>query len=259
MSWRMASSSTARFSMSASVRCANAGTSVIAIVRALLCCTYATVTYDSVGYQPVKSRRPARNRQTLRKCTSVPGFPVRVRRPVRRSRTCPSSRPTTQDWQMPIRQPNGICTPAPSPASISGVAASTVTDFPLRANSTVPPWPCTAHAGRREALLVQLLLQACGRPDLLGGVQHALRPAGPGLPIAPVGHLVVEPRQIEAAVARASVRSAQPVAGVAALQLGQLGAEHQVGFRWRGMQVHDVGDLVASGQRAQHRHHRGDA
>ncbi len=44
--------------------------------------------------------------------------------PVRRSRTCPSSRPTTQDWQIPIRQPNGIRTPAVSPASINGVAAS---------------------------------------------------------------------------------------------------------------------------------------
>ena len=48
---------------------------------------YATVTYGTVGYQSVKSRCPAHNRQTLRKCMSEPGFRVRVRCPIRRSRT----------------------------------------------------------------------------------------------------------------------------------------------------------------------------
>lgn len=52
--------------------------------------------------------------------------------PVRRSRTWPSSRGTTHDWQIPIRQPKGIWIPAPSPASINDVAASAVTVRPLR-------------------------------------------------------------------------------------------------------------------------------
>ena len=199
MSWRIASSSTARLSMSASVRCANAGTSVIAIVVPPFD-YYATVTYDTVGYQPVKSKCPVRSRRTLRKCMSVPGFPVRVRRPCAGRARARRAGPTTHDWQMPIRQPNGICTPARSPASISDVAASTVTVLPLLANSTVPPWPCTAARDTRESLQVQPLGNARGRPDPFGVVEHALRPAGPGLPLPPVGHLVAEPRQIEAAL-----------------------------------------------------------
>lgn len=73
--------------------------------------------------------------------TRVPGS---CRWPVRRSRTWPSTRSTTHDWQMPIRQPKGSCTPAPSPASINDVAASAATLLPLRANVTVPPAPAGA-------------------------------------------------------------------------------------------------------------------
>ncbi|SHT51011.1 Uncharacterised protein [Mycobacteroides abscessus subsp. abscessus] len=43
-----------------------------------------------------------------------------------------------------MRQPNGICTPASSPASISEVAASAARCLPLRANVTSPPCPCGA-------------------------------------------------------------------------------------------------------------------
>ncbi|MGC4034302.1 MAG: hypothetical protein QM754_21715 [Tepidisphaeraceae bacterium] len=46
---RIASSSAARLSMSASVRCANSGTSVIAM-RHPLSVTYTSVTYGTVGY-----------------------------------------------------------------------------------------------------------------------------------------------------------------------------------------------------------------
>ena len=45
---------------------------------------------------------------------------------------------------MPIRQPKGICTPTPSPASINDVAASAATVRPLRAKTTVPPAPAGA-------------------------------------------------------------------------------------------------------------------
>ena len=138
-------------------------------------------------------------------CTRLPGS---CSTPDRRSRTCPSSRPTTQDWQMPIRQPNGICTPAPSPASISGVAASTVTVFPLRANSTVPPSPCTAPREAAKRSRCSCSLRPAADQTCSAAVQHALRPARPGLPIAPIGHLVVELRTGRGGRARASCAAA---------------------------------------------------
>jgi len=58
---------------------------------------------------------------------------------------------------MPMRQPNGICTPAPSPASISDVAASAATVRRLRPKVTVPPAP----AG---AALVTAKRSKCSRP-----------------------------------------------------------------------------------------------
>ena len=146
---------------------------------------------------------------------------------------------------MPIRQPNGICTPTSSPASISDVAASTATVLPLRANVTVPPCAVRGRPGHREPLQVQPLGDARRRPHPLGRVEHALRPARPGLTVAPVGHLVVEPGQVEAALRRAWCAAAAGSRGCVRCQLGQLRGEHHVGFRWRGMQVDDIGDLVA--------------
>mgnify|MGYP001377318359 CR=1 FL=1 len=79
----------------------------------------------------------------------------------------------------------------------------------------------------------------------------ALGPAAPRRPSPPARPRLADLRQVEAAVL-ARHAQVQPVAGVAALQLGQLRGEDEIGFLWGGMQVHDVGDLVAPGQGAQH-------
>ena len=159
---------------------------------------------------------------------------------------------------MPIRQPNGICTPAPSPASISGVAASTVTDLPAAGELNRAALAVHRRAGGREALQVQLLVDACRRPE--PARRRSSMPSGPHAQACRSRQSGTSSSSRDRSRRPCSrvVRTPQPVAGVAALQLGQLGREHEVGFRWRGMQVHDVGDLVAPRQRAQHRHHRGD-
>ncbi len=177
--------------------------------------------------------------------------------PVRRSRTYPSTRPTTHDWQMPIRQPNGICTPAFSPASISEVAASASIVLPLRPKVTVPPWPWARRPRRREALQVQTVGDPGRLPHLVGRVEHAFRTAGPGLPLPPVRNLVVQPLQIQPALGAGGAHR-QPVALVRARQIRELRGEHDVGLRWGGMDVDDIAELLTAFQRAQHRHHRGD-
>src|SRR5699024_7141365 len=60
--------------------------------------------------------------------------------PVRRSWTWPSTSSRTQVWQMPMRQPKGICTPAASPASRIVVAPSTVVSTLDLAKVIVPPF-----------------------------------------------------------------------------------------------------------------------
>ena len=72
MSARMLSSSTAKLSISASVRCANASTSVIAMVVPPSG-TYANVTYVPVGYQPVNLRHRGRSPRPRPRRRSAPG------------------------------------------------------------------------------------------------------------------------------------------------------------------------------------------
>ena len=101
---------------------------------------------------------------------------------------------------MPIRQPNGICTPAlfagvhQRRRGVHGDRLAAAREFHRAALAV------RRRAGDGEALQMQPLVDAGRRPGPFGGVEHALRPARPGLPIAPVGHLVVEPRQVEPAV-----------------------------------------------------------
>ena len=76
--------------------------------------------------------------------------------------------------------------------------------LPLRAKVTVPPAPAGAALRHREPLQVQPVADARRRPHPLGLVEHALRPAGPGLAFAPVRHLVVQPGQVEPALGRGS-------------------------------------------------------
>ena len=114
-----------------------------------------------------------------------------VRSPVRRSRTPPSVRGTTQPKQMPIRQPDGISTPASSPASSRVVDASASMVMPEQVKVTSPPSP-TAWIARAEPLGVQAVGQAGVGPVCLGVVEQAGRAAGPGLPGAPIGDDGVE-------------------------------------------------------------------
>src|SRR5690606_22975289 len=83
-----------------------------------------------------------------------PGTAV-VRAPLRRSRTAPERRGTTQPKHTPIRHPLGIRTPASSPASSRERApsVSTVVSAPPAENRTVPPSPGTIVVGRNCSVL----------------------------------------------------------------------------------------------------------
>ena len=61
--------------------------------------------------------------------------------------------------------------------------------------------------------------------------EHALGATRPGLALPPVGHLVVQPGQIEPPLGSGRPQP-QPIAVVAALELRELRSEHHVGFRW---------------------------
>ncbi len=96
---------------------------------------------------------------------------------------------------------------------------------------------------------------ARARPVGLQVVEHRGRPAAPRLPIAPVGHEVVEIGGCELAVAvGVPLDQAQPALGV---EPAQLGPEDDVVRRRRGVHDHDVVELVQV--RPEHPHHRGDA
>ncbi len=72
--------------------------------------------------------------------------------PSRRSRTAPSRSGSTQLKQMPIRQPDGISTPAASPESSNGSEPSVSTTVPDRLNVTVPPPPPVSSTGRKRSV-----------------------------------------------------------------------------------------------------------
>ena len=102
---------------------------------------------------------------------------------------------------MPIRQPNGIWTPTLSPASISDVArvggdglAAARERRPCRPGRARRPCDTANRSRCRRSR------DARRGPDPLGVVEHALRPARPGLALAPVGHLVGQPGQVEPAL-----------------------------------------------------------
>ena len=84
---------------------------------------------------------------------------------MRRSRTWPERSRPTQLWQMPMRQPNGISTPARSPATRIGSEPSLAASTPLRQSLIAPPQPCVAafdQGVRLEVLVVQARRVAVG-------------------------------------------------------------------------------------------------
>ena len=93
-----------------------------------------------VGYG-VGVRRRGRSRRRQPRRTSGCGRPRRGRR--RCAGRAPSRRRAGRrsDWQMPMRQPKGSCTPTCSPASSSVVAPSTSAVRPPAPKVTVPPSP----------------------------------------------------------------------------------------------------------------------
>ena len=99
-----------------------------------------------------------------------------VSAPLRRSRTAPDFIGMTQPMQMPIRQPLGMRTPAPSAASRIGVEPSASTSRPS-AKVTVPPLcpspSATRRAGRNRSVVSE-------RPRSAWCFSSASsRPAGP--------------------------------------------------------------------------------
>ena len=179
--------------------------------------------------------------------------------PDRKSRTWPDSSGSTQVWQMPIRQPNGIWIPTFSPASSSEVAPSISIVLSEIAKVTVPPSPPLSVRAMANRSMCRSSRDARAVPDLLDRVEHRGRARTPrsgrsrqsGTRSSRLG-------EVELAV-RLGQLQVQSVAGLARLQLAQLVVEDHVVRRRRGMDVHDVRARAARLQRAQHRHHRGDA
>ena len=96
--------------------------------------------------------------------------------PSRRSRTAPSRSGSTQAKQMPIRQPDGISTPASSPASSSGVRRR-------------PRRPCRLGEGDGAALAGDEVVgrkrsvqQGQAAPAVVHGLDGVEQPAGPAGP-----------------------------------------------------------------------------
>ena len=161
---------------------------------------------------------------------------------------------------MPIRQPNGICTPACSPASISEVAASAATRLAAAREGDRAALAVTAAArARRSAPGAADRPDPGCRPDRFGVVEHALRSAGPGLPLAPVRHHVVERAGPAGPRSGWCARSAGSPGGVRC-RCGEFVGEHHVGCgRRANARARRRAICVAARQGAQHRHHRGDA
>ena len=189
------------------------------------------------------------------------GRPRRARCPLRKSRTWPDSKGSTQVWQMPIRQPNGIWMPTCSPASKSEVAPSTSTVLSDSANVTVPPSPPLSVLGDDEALHVQVVFgHTCFCPHLLDACRaspavHMPRSAGP----ASRGRVRrVRPRSRGGPCLRSA-------GGAADIRLGSSASSRSSSWKItssggrRRMDVHDVGLLTAVLHRPQHRHDGRDA
>src|SRR3954453_14737174 len=72
----------------------------------------------------------------------------------------------------------------------------------------------------REPLEMKTVVDTGRMPNPLRVVEHALGATGPGVPLAPVGHLFVQPRQVEAALG--SRRShPHPITVMTTLEVGQ--------------------------------------
>ena len=178
-----------------------------------------------VGGQRSMEHGPAAALMQVWIFTPSPGTAV-VSAPLRRSRTAPDSSGTTQPKQMPIRQPEGMSTPAASPASSSGVAPSASTTVPdLREGHRATL--AGHHDVRAEPLGVQPVGHPGAGPVLLEGVEQAGRAAGPGLPRGPVGHDRVELGGVEQAVGVGVPLDEPDPAGRG--HVPQLGTEDHVG------------------------------
>ncbi len=159
---------------------------------------------------------------------------------------------------MPIRQPNGIWIPTFSPASRIDVAPSISMVLSEIANVTVPPSPPLSVRAMANRSMCRSSDSPAASHIVFDRVQHGRGSACPCRPVSPVRHEFVEVLEVELAVLLGELQ-VQPVAGLAGLQVPQFVVEDDVLRGRRGVQVHDVGALSARGQRAQHRHQRGDA
>ena len=148
-------------------------------------------------------------------CTCSLGCPYSS--PLRRSRTVPETRVTVQVWQMPMRQPYGIPTPASSPASRIVVAPSTSTSLPELRKVSVPPSPPSPPSSRENRSTCSWSSRPAAVVVLGDRVEHRRRAAGPGLALAPVGADRVEVGEVEHAVG-VGVQLVQPQPGVLLLE-----------------------------------------
>ena len=175
--------------------------------------------------------------------TPSPGAAV-VMSPLRRSRTAPCRSGATQPKQMPIRQPDGIRTPAASPASSSvwsPGASRTVAGLGEGDGATV----AGGDDGRAESFGVQALGHAVVVPVLLECVEHAGRSACPGLALGEVVDQFVELGGVEHAVG-VGVLLDQADSALAG-QHAQFAAEDHVVGGGGAVHDHDVVDVRRPG------------
>ena len=177
-----------------------------------------------------------------------------VRSPLRRSRTAPSRSGATQPKQMPMRQPEGISTPASSPASSSDVAPSASTSI-VAGGEGHGPAVAGGQDGGAEALGVEALGDPSIGPAALERVEHPGGSAGPGLALVEVADQAGELLGVEHAVGVGVALDEldAPARG----QHPQLAGEDDVLGGRRRVHDDDVAELVE--RVAQHPHHRRDA
>ena len=257
MSWRIESSSSARLSMSASVRCVNSGTSVIAMDQPPL---------KYLRYRNLRRRRllPSKRlgvEHTIARCRGDAGLHPTARlvldtgaqiahmalsaAPPRTTGRYPCGSRTASARPRPRRRPSAT---SPRPRSPSCPRGRT---RPFR-RCRAPRRRDTANLSRcsRSAIPAAAHVRCAASSIGLGST-------GPGLALPPVGHRLVEAGQIQPALGTGGAQL-QPVALVAGRQLGQLLGEQHVGLRRRRVHVHDIAELRPADQCPQHRHHRRD-